>query len=48
MPRFIGKRSHGLWLDAVAVVVLVIIVVIVLEVTGTVHLLSAAPGAASA
>jgi hypothetical protein len=45
MPRFIGKRSHGLWLDVIAVVVLIIVIVVVLEVTGTISIFSAAPGA---
>jgi hypothetical protein len=38
MPRFIGKRSHGIWLDVAAVVVLAVIVVIVLGLTGTIPL----------
>jgi len=41
MPRFVGKRSHGLWWDAAAIIVLVIIIVVVLEITGTVHLFGA-------
>lgn len=38
MPRFVGRRSHGIWLDIVAVVVLAIVVLIVLGLTGTVHI----------
>lgn len=48
MPRFVGERPHGLWLDVIAVVVLVIVVVVVLEVTGTVHIFGAAPRAVPA
>jgi hypothetical protein len=42
MPRFVGKRSHGWWWDAVAVVVLAVIVFVVLELTGTIDLFSSA------
>lgn len=38
MPSFVGRRSHGIWLDVVAVVVLAIVVVIVLGLTGTIHI----------
>ena len=48
MPRFVGKRPHGLWLDVIAVVVLVIVIVVVLEVTGTIHIFGAAPRAVPA
>lgn len=46
MPRFVGKRSHGLWLDVVAVVVLALVIVVVLQVTGTIHLFGATSGVA--
>lgn len=42
MPRFIGKRSRGLWLDVAAVVVLAVIVVIVLGLTGAIPLFGSA------
>ncbi len=38
MPRYLGKKSRGLWLDAVAIIVLAVIVLVVLDVTGTLHL----------
>lgn len=40
MPRFVGKRSHGWWWDAVAIIVLAVIVFVVLELTGTIDLFS--------
>jgi hypothetical protein len=43
MPRFVGKRPYGLWLDVVAVVILVIVIVIVLQVTGTIHIFGSVP-----
>jgi hypothetical protein len=44
MPRFAGRRAHGIWWDVGAVVVLVIIIVVVLQVTGTVDIFGALPG----
>lgn len=38
MPRFIGRRAHGIWWDVIAVVVLAIIVVVALELTETIDL----------
>ncbi|HEY5528865.1 MAG TPA: hypothetical protein VIL51_05365 [Thermoleophilia bacterium] len=46
MPRFVGRRTHGLWWDVGAVIVLAIIIVVVLQVTGTVHVFGALPGPA--
>lgn len=38
MPRFVGKRSHSIWVDIAALVVLALVVILVLEVTGTTHI----------
>jgi hypothetical protein len=38
MPRFIGKRTHYLWFELLAVAVLVIVILVVLHVTGTAHI----------
>lgn len=38
MPRFVGRRSRGLWLDVAAVIVLIVVVVLVLHLTGTVQI----------
>lgn len=38
MPGFVGKRTHRIWLDIVALVVLALIVILVLELTGTTHI----------
>ena len=46
MPRFVGRRTHGIWWDVGAVIVLAIIIFVVLEVTGTVHAFGALPGPA--
>jgi hypothetical protein len=46
MPRFVGRRTHGIWWDMGAVIVLAIIIFVVLEVTGTVHAFGALPGPA--
>jgi hypothetical protein len=46
MPRFVGKRSHGIWWDIAAVIVLAIVVVVVLQLTGTIHLFGALPAPA--
>ena len=46
MPRFVGRRTHGLWWDVGAVIVLAIIIVVVLQVTGTVHVFGALLGPA--
>ncbi|MCL5735904.1 MAG: hypothetical protein M1274_10020 [Actinobacteria bacterium] len=43
MPRFIGRRSHGLWLDVIALIVLIVIIVVVLALTGTIHIFGAVP-----
>ncbi len=43
MPRFVGKRPHGLWLDVIAVVILAVVIVVVLQITGTFHIFGAAP-----
>jgi hypothetical protein len=44
MPRFAGRRAHGIWWDVGAVIVLVVIIVVVLQVTGTVDIFGALPG----
>ena len=46
MPRFVGRRTHGIWWDLGALIVLAIIIFVVLEVTGTVHAFGALPGPA--
>ncbi len=38
MPRFLGRQSHRIWLDVVALIVLALVVILVLEVTGTTHI----------
>lgn len=38
MPRFLGKRSHNVWWDVLALIVLALVVILVLEVTGTTHI----------
>lgn len=38
MPRFLGKRSHIVWWDLLALIILVLVVVLVLELTGTIHI----------
>jgi hypothetical protein len=38
MPRYVGRKPHAWWWDALAIVVLVVIVVGVLQLTGTVDL----------
>jgi hypothetical protein len=38
MPRFLGRKTHRIWLDVVALVVLVLLVILVLELTGTTHI----------
>ena len=38
MPRFLGKKAHRVWWDAIALVVLALLVVLVLELTGTTRL----------
>ncbi len=48
MPRFVGKRSHGLWLDVIAVLVLVIVIVVVLEIAGAIDIFGGLPGATPA
>jgi hypothetical protein len=44
MPRFLGKRVHPLYWDAIALVVLALLVLLVLELTGTTHLFGSVPG----
>jgi hypothetical protein len=41
MPRFVGRRSHGLWLDIAALVVLAIVIVIVLMLSGAIDVFGA-------
>jgi len=38
MPRFVGKKSHALWWDLLALIVLALVVILVLELTGTTHI----------
>lgn len=40
MPRFVGRKTHPVWWDVIAVIVLIIIVVVVLDLAGTVRLFS--------
>ena len=42
MPRYVGKKSRGLWWDIAAIVVLAIIVLVVLELTETIDLFGSA------
>lgn len=44
MPRFLGKRTHRLYWDVVALIMLALVVVLVLEITGTTHWFSSVPG----
>ena len=38
MPRFIGKRTHPIWWELLALVVLVLVILVVLHLTGTAHI----------
>ena len=44
MPRFLGKKTHPVYWDVLALVVLALLVVLVLELTGTIHLLGSIAG----
>jgi hypothetical protein len=45
MPRFVGKRSRGVWWDVAAIVVfIIVIIIVVLQLTGTVRLFGAVQG----
>lgn len=35
MPRYVGKRSHSVWVDVAALIALALALILVLEVTGT-------------
>lgn len=35
MPRFIGKKTHLIWWELLALAVLVVVILVVLHVTGT-------------
>jgi hypothetical protein len=38
MPRYIGRRTHYIWFELLALAVLALVILVVLHVTGTAHI----------
>ncbi len=38
MPRFLGKTSHSVWWNVLALIALALVVILVLELTETTHI----------